>query len=358
MKKIIILFILSLFFFSCKGVNRQYVSISLSEISGQASYNDLYKDFECISLESSEKSIFGAINKLIVYDHKYFILDKTKMKKIFVFLEDGKFSHTIGKVGGGPGEYTNIEDFTIDKERQQLIILAYPSTVYIYNLKGEFIRKKQLTSNSMLWNIVSYKNGFVCSTNHQSAINDKLLFIYDKDLTLKKKLIKALPFQVPMPPFVSDPLPLTTNGVHYFDNFTSTIYLNVTDPSGLSVVHFDIDKKVQPEMFKDAQKFFLNQQDYSFFIDVFFVNDVFHASFFNKGKHCDLIYDIQSRNMKVTYTIDWRPKTLCYHNNYCYSSINPLNIIEERFKLNTKLITRYPIEIDSNPVILRYKIKN
>ncbi len=347
-----------LFFFSCKGNAEKNMILNLSEINGQTSLDEIYKDFEYISLETSENNIFGAIDKLIVYDNKYFILDKTRMKKIYVFHEDGAFSHTIGETGSGPGEYTSIEDFTIDMEKKQLVILTYPSTVFIYNLNGDFIRKQHLTSNSMLWNIVSYTDGYVCSTNQQSAINDKLLFVFDKEFVLKNETLEPLPFQIAFPPFVSTPLQLVGSQIYYFDNFTSTLYVDATNQSECDIVQFSFEEQVSGEIFKDVQQFFMNQHEYCFFTDAIVADNVLYATFINKGKQCDLRFNLQTKESKISYAEGWRPKALFYHGSSFYSSVSPSMILEGDNLFEAKLITRFPIEIDSNPVILKYKAKS
>jgi hypothetical protein len=292
----------------------------------------------------------------MVYDNKYFILDKIKMKKIFVFNTDGSFSHTIGSVGGGPGEYVSIDDFTIDKENERIVILTYPSTIYVYNLDGKYILKKRLSSDFMLWNIASYKDGFVCSTNHLTGTRGELIFLFDKKFSLKSQLIESLDFPIDFPPFVSDPIQETDDKVLYFDNFTATMYLNITNKNALESIHFEFGKKMSPEIFKDTQSFFANQNNYCFFINAFFAKDILLATFFNKGKLCDLVFNVHSGEKKITYSSGRRPQILCYHENYLYVGIDPLLILDKRLEIDAKITTNYPIEFDSNVVILRFKM--
>jgi hypothetical protein len=74
MSKNIILLFLCISLCSCGVSNRQDTAVSLSDISGETKLTDLYGEFEYISPETSDESIFGSIHKLIVYDNKYFIL--------------------------------------------------------------------------------------------------------------------------------------------------------------------------------------------------------------------------------------------------------------------------------------------
>lgn len=346
---------MSLFFFSCL-VNKSNIStLNLENNAGQSTISDLYTEFEFISLETNTNSIFGEINKLVVHDKKYFILDKMRTKKILVFNEDGTFIHTIGKIGNGPGEYINIEDFTIDHEKEQLVVLTYPSTIIKYNYDGDFIDKIKLTSKSVFWNIESYKNGYVCSTNQQSAIGDNLIHFYDKEFTLNNSLIDPLSFQIPLPPFISNPIQKANNNLYYFDNFTSTLYSNITNEMEFNTLKLNIDVEMQPEKFKDVQDFFTNQQQYSFYIDATIKNNTLYAMFLKKGEPYDLIFDLETKVYRASKAYGWRPKTLYYDGNWLYSSINSQMLSEINIEKKDK--TKYPVTIDSNPLILKYKVK-
>jgi hypothetical protein len=361
MKKIFLLILISSLIISCKNVTEQATEISLSNITGQVKIDDLFDEFEYIPLETSEISIFGNIKRMIVSDHQFFILDNSKMKKVFVFKEDGTFSHTIGKVGQGPGEYINIEDFTIDEANKQVVILCYPSTVYVYDMEGRFIKNKQLSSKAMFWNISSYKDGFVCSTNHQSSTNSEerfIIYLFDKNFNLKNKLFDALPVFVELPPFVTNPIQTSGDKLVYFDKFTSNCYFDIANEIAVNKVHFDLDKPVPPELYANPQLFMSQQNDYCFFVDAFFVNDVLFSSFIDKGKQCVFIMNFQTREKLLSYVDGWFPTFLSSQGNDIYSFINPLSILEgHTFFVPKTTTTKYPIEIDSNLVIVKFKTK-
>jgi hypothetical protein len=345
---------------SCKTKEEQNSVIVLSGVSEQITIAEVFDEFEYISLETSEESVFGDINRLIVYEDKFFILDNSKMKKVYVFHKDGTFSHTIGQVGGGPEEYANIEDFTIDEEQRQAVILAYPSTVHVYDMDGKFIHKKKLTP-SLLWNIHSYTDGFVCSTNHQTWTTGEdalLIYDFDKEFNLKNKLLDVLPVQAAMPPFISNTLQKNGSEILYFDNFTSTAYFNITNGAVPNSVHFVFDKEIPPEVYADPQKFFSNQNDYCFFLEAFFVNNVLWSAFIDKGKQYLFIRDFNTGKQLLSHLQNLCPKLLFYHNNHFYSSMNSFWILEGHNMFSAQIVTKYPIEPDSNPVILKFKPKN
>jgi hypothetical protein len=343
---------------SCTTKTEETSSVTLSGISGQIGIDSLFSEFEYIVLETSNKSIFGKINKLIVYDKQFFILDKTGMKKIYVFSEEGTFSHTIGNVGGGQGEYMNIEDFVIDEPKRQVVVLAYPSTIYIYDMDGRFVRRKRLSETSMLWNIVSYSDGFVCSTNHQSATSGEdafLIYMYDKEFNPKGKALDVLPIQVAIPPFIARPVQKNNDEIVYFDNFTSTVYFNVTETDAIRSIRFIMDKPAAPEIYADPQRFFTRQGDYCFFLNALIANNVLWSSFANKGKECVCIMNLATGEKMIARMKSWYPAILDYHDNYFYACINPLWILEGHNMFSAKTATKYPVDVDVNPVLLRFK---
>lgn len=358
MKAIVFTIMITLFQFSCIEKSNKAQVLNIDKNTDQTTLDQIYNEFECISLETNEECIFGSINQLILFDNKFFILDMTRMKKIFVYEQDGSFSHTIGKVGNGPGEYTNIEDFTIDEKNKHVVILTYPSTVFVYNLNGDFVLKKQLSTSSMFWSIESFSDGYVCSTNQQSALNDSLLHFYDKNFVLTHTLLKPLSFQITMPPFVTNPIQKEKKQLYYFDSFTATMYSNISNKTEHKATLFNIGEQMEPEIFKDVQQFFEKQMEYSFFNDVIIADNVLYATFFRKGEACDLVYDLNTQKINVSKAIGWRPVSLLYHEGYFYSSVNPSVILDDNKYFKAKLSTKFPITFDSNPMILRYKANN
>ncbi len=332
----------------------------INELSGSINANDIFCEFEYISLETTQQSLLGSVDRLIVYDDKLFVLDKAYSNKIFVFTKDGEFIRTIGKVGKGPEEYTNIEDFTINEDTKDINVLCYPSTVFIYNMKGNFIRRKKLASSALLWNISWYKDGYICSSNHQSVLKGKeafLLFYYSLNFNIQKKMLTVLPKQVTLPPLISNPLLRNGDSLAYFDFFTSTLYRNVTG-TDFNSIQFNFEGNEVPiELYANSQEFFNKQREYCFFLDAIFFDNVFLSYFIYKGKQNVLRLDFDKNKKIVSECEKWFPRLLFYRDSYFYSFMNPHWITKGHKFFNANNVTEYPIEANSNPVILRFKAK-
>jgi hypothetical protein len=359
MKQTVVFFFV-LLLYSCNNREKtENITIDLKNVSSTISTNELFDSIEYIPLEITEKSIFKAINKMEFYENQFFILDKTGMKKIYVFNQDGSFNYTIGNTGNGPGEYTNVEDFTIDKEKRQLILLTYPSSVVVYDLNGEYLYTKKI-GESLYWNICSYKSGYVCATNHQTYTegeNAFLLFIFDKDFQLIAKLLPVLPDQVAIPPFISNPLYENGEDIVYFDNFTANIYfLPVENPAKMKSIHFDLPSPPPSKVFNDPQLFFNKQGEYSFFTEAFCVNQTLWASFSHKGSLCVSVVDFQNGKKKIAQMDSWFPKILFYKDPYLYSYVNSEWVLDDEMELfSAANFAKHPIVEDSNQLIVRLR---
>jgi hypothetical protein len=92
-----------------------------------------------IPLESTEESLVGEVDKVIVYDSLIYVLDCKNAKKLFVFNMEGKFIRTIGKVGKGNGEYLVLNDFDIAEDRIY-ISSQQNNKMLVFNLNGQHIK--------------------------------------------------------------------------------------------------------------------------------------------------------------------------------------------------------------------------
>jgi hypothetical protein len=63
-------------------------------------------------LETTDESIFYEIDKILIHDDVYYLLDK-KQSAILTFNKNGKYLKKLMKIGLGPGEYVSLDDFFI-----------------------------------------------------------------------------------------------------------------------------------------------------------------------------------------------------------------------------------------------------
>jgi len=125
-------------------------------------YSTFYKGIKTILLETNDSCLVGEIKKMQVYDQFIFILDKNIAKSLLVFDREGRFIRKIGGIGGGPGEYVEPTDFTLDTENR---------TIFVLDKHTKRINKYDLITGNFLYSI-NLQNSL--NSEHVEIIGGKL----------------------------------------------------------------------------------------------------------------------------------------------------------------------------------------
>lgn len=145
MKRIIILFLSAIIFYSCTEKNKNekntiYVDLNQKQA---VSIFDIFSKIDIIPLETNDSSLIKQITKVIVKDNRFYILDETN--QILTFSADGKFLFRINHRGEGPTDYISISDFNVFND--SLFLLSnLDNKMHIYDSNGNFGRKFSLPS--------------------------------------------------------------------------------------------------------------------------------------------------------------------------------------------------------------------
>lgn len=93
---------------------------------------DVFDSIRYIPLETTQLSIFSAINQLEVTPEHFFILDWST-NKIVIFKRDGKFVNTI--------KCKTVREFAVNRFNQNIVYQELSNdTTYIYNYKGKLLK--------------------------------------------------------------------------------------------------------------------------------------------------------------------------------------------------------------------------
>lgn len=164
--KIPIIFLCTFLVISCKKndkpTDKNQLTVSLEETP--TSIEELFSNIKIIPLETTDECFLKKITKIDYYKDCIYILDML-LPAFYVFDKDGKFLRKIGNIGHGPGEYTAICDFLIDKKNETINLLTPFGSIYSYQLNGNFIEEKRLPSH-----VPNYRN--------MIYLNDKILLTY------------------------------------------------------------------------------------------------------------------------------------------------------------------------------------
>jgi glycosyltransferase involved in cell wall biosynthesis len=157
MNRVILFFLVTLILFSCSPgpktitpvsvkpgqvVNSDSVITITVDVPEMAPFNidDRLFDVKYIPLETNRQSIIGEISKVIYFNERFYILDADITGSVYIFDKEGKYINKISRKGGGPGEYTRIYDFDIDRSANEMVILTGGPLKIIRNtMEGKFI---------------------------------------------------------------------------------------------------------------------------------------------------------------------------------------------------------------------------
>ena len=112
---------------------------------------DYFSHIELIPLETNDDVLIGRVWQIIEHQDKYYIFDFHNAQRcVLVFDESGKFSHKIGKIGQGPGEYSNIEYVYINPFTGNIDFLQPFGQIFSYDLSGNHVMTSHTITNDTL----------------------------------------------------------------------------------------------------------------------------------------------------------------------------------------------------------------
>lgn len=114
------------------------IPAAFEENNSSPQYSDMVSSVEFIPLETTQASLLGDIEQLIVTEDYIVVSDDMAVK---CFDADGKYLHDIGRKGRGHGEYNN---FTSISYSGNVVYVCDQRALYSYELStGKFIEKKE-----------------------------------------------------------------------------------------------------------------------------------------------------------------------------------------------------------------------
>ncbi|HOU01874.1 MAG TPA: 6-bladed beta-propeller [Bacteroidales bacterium] len=143
------------------------------------------KNIHYIPLETNEKSVISSgdnlyfhdytINKIISAGNSIFFKNHAKIIK---FKRTGEFETVIAPIGRGPEEVTQINDFDIDFNTNNIYILSgWQKKIKIYNENGAYLREINLPFYSHELDV--YENKIILSCGNNSGKNEYSYIILD-----------------------------------------------------------------------------------------------------------------------------------------------------------------------------------
>ena len=93
-----------------------------------------------VALKTPKEAMQSVMTNAELYDNKIFTFDALQTKKVNVYTINGKYLFSVGKIGRGPQELTNISNFSIQNKQIFLTCVLDTKTQVFSTDNGKYIR--------------------------------------------------------------------------------------------------------------------------------------------------------------------------------------------------------------------------
>ncbi|MFY0255139.1 6-bladed beta-propeller [Chitinophaga sp. 30R24] len=145
-------------------------------------YSEIFDSIRIVKLETNNKSMIGRIDKMIAFDHKFFILDQVERKAVIEFDENGKFLRIIGSKGSGKGQYNEPNDISINNNKLIVWVNDFRKFL-VYDMNGNFLKEVRVKSYAKSGVILDHEQfALFMDIGGDKVTNEKFdLKIFDKN---------------------------------------------------------------------------------------------------------------------------------------------------------------------------------
>ena len=342
----------------------------------KASLFDYFRSIELTPLETSSDVLITGISKIIVHQNNYYVLDKPQCI-IFVFDKMGKFLFKIATKGQGAGEYSFIQDFTINPFSENLEILEPYGRIHIYDVLGNFIETKRINYPGfrVAHTLAALDNETYVS--HSMFEPEKILYF---NLDEQKLLHKEFEEDMPIGSYSNIPYQYQDD-YFFFRPFHPVVYK--MDKKGLkNAFQFDFGQYTQEGrtavLSKESEKNFAKRTEEMFNQFSYMIQSVRHnnkyvfASLFWKDENhrANIIYDKSTGKSKYILDFDekvwfnsYRGEEIIVTDEYALMPIQWVDlekrITKEMLDDKQKAILKKLLQTDmeQNPILIKYWFK-
>jgi hypothetical protein len=374
MNKIYFIFLAVLCFSCNKNEESNTVFFNYSE---NISLPEMLSDIEVVKLETSDSCQIASIKQMIIHKEKIFVLNFPVGKNIFAFDMKGKFLHTIGRIGQGPGEYVLPHSISVSDDILYVMDVAKKKIILFDCNTFEFIKDEQCEIDATFFSVSKNNHAYLWSNTLEVHAKNKTypfhLIVTDRNYNIQH--IEA-PMKVQTGFLTRWTSPFTHGErISYFVHpYQNEVYEISADTCMLKyTVNFEgflfpptdyLETNVKSDMYPKIirESDYINQ--FTFFetdsniVSNFYAKRDFYMGIFNKNKQYGVCFNMKNVIGDVHAGCYNNPQT--FDGDVFYSIINVAQLAENKEKGQVSDIILNKIgdisEYD-NPVILKYKIK-
>jgi len=295
---------------SCQPVSRQS-AIEVIEVDAESSdemkLSAFFTDFKVVRLETSDDVLIGEIGRIKQANNKIYVSDGNAL---YVFDQTGKCLSFINKRGQGPGEYSGVQDFTVDGEN--IVIWSNAARkILVYRESGEFVSEYRLKHWAHVMSPSVAHNYILYSGNQIGDGDNYKLHVINKEGETDVKFMPINEIKSKYLMILQEyNFAKYKDNLRFFEAYNDTIY-TITEDKIEPTFFVDFKGKNIPQSFFDrgyenVMKFIQSfmQQDYAFGVFYFTENEqtkMFCSYYQNKGKLT--FFDVQSKTSQTFSSI-------------------------------------------------------
>lgn len=253
----LLLGIIILFISGCAESGKTEGEKIVFDLTNIADFNTKIVHIDSLKLsDNNGEFLIGEINKILIFNHKIYILDAFESKSLFVYDMQGNAKFQINYIGNGEGEFISIRDFDVDHETGNITILdSHKNQILTYDNTGKFLYKIPLKFliTSMALNpqdssiIADKGNGGSDDSKKHIAILDQKSGKVQKHLLDVREMYE----NYTIAPMAS--LQKTGDTLRYLPPMNNSLY-SIVNGEISKRYHFDFGKNWPDESFIDKNK--------------------------------------------------------------------------------------------------------
>lgn len=217
------------------------VEFSNVKDDGKGLFNDYFNIVKVIELESDSIALLSEVSRVSILDSLIFIFDK-KYSALKVFDIEGKYRYSIGKIGQAEGEFTSLNDFSLDREQKIVSLYSNSSRAILrYSTEGKYLSKTEIPFFAFyMAPIGAAEHVFYVNFNFSEKTDKNNVIIADNQGKIKEFWAPYKNQQTPAFSFTGY-ITENTDGVLINKAFNDTIYQLYPDRTILPRYHLDFD---------------------------------------------------------------------------------------------------------------------